>query len=75
MLVEQSIKPSTKEGGADGAVLVIYDVGDGVSRDRGGLTSSHCGGCHVIFCSSSSSQTGSDSDKILSSLLQTSQCV
>ena len=40
------------------------------------LTSTHCGSrdC-VLFTPSSSSDSGSDSDGVLSSLLQTSQCV
>ena len=39
------------------------------------LTSCPCGACDGIIYSSSSSQRGSDSDRILSSLLQTCQYV
>ena len=39
------------------------------------LTSSSCRGCDGISFSSSFSQSGSDSDRILSSLLQTCQYV
>ena len=50
-----------------------------VTRDKRKrtLTSSHCGSCDGVFFtpSSSSSDIGSDSDGVLSSLLQTSQCV
>ena len=39
------------------------------------LTSSHCGFCDCLSLTPSSSESGSDSDGVLSSLLQTSQCV
>ena len=39
------------------------------------LTSSHCGFCDGILISPSSGKSGRDSDGVLSSLLQTSQCV
>ena len=39
------------------------------------LTCSHCGGCDGILLTPSSSDSGSDSDGVLSSHLQTSQCV
>ena len=39
------------------------------------LTSSHCGFCDGILISPSSSESCCDSDGVLCSLLQTSQCV
>ena len=39
------------------------------------LTSSHCGFCDGILISPSSGESGSDSDGVLSSLLQIGQCV
>ena len=39
------------------------------------LTSSCCVGCDGVFLTPSSSESGSDSDGVHSSLLQTSQCV
>ena len=35
MLVGELIEVFTEEGGADGAVLVRQDIGDGVGRDKG----------------------------------------
>ena len=39
------------------------------------LTSSHGGFCDCVFFTPSSSESASDSDGVLSSLLQTRQCV
>ena len=39
------------------------------------LTSSQCGGCEVVLCCQSATQCCSHSDRVFSSLLQTSQCV
>ena len=76
MAVELSTETLTEEGGADGAEIYIYIVGN---RGRKGiLTSSHCGFSDGILLSPSTiffSDSGSDSDEVLSSLLQTRQCV
>ena len=72
-LVAVSNETLTEEGGADGAGRERYIVGN---RGRQGiLTSSHCGGYNSVFLTPSSSDSGSDSDGVLSSLLQTRQCV
>ena len=73
MAVELSTETLTEEGGADGAVCV-REGHDREEKQRT-LTSSHCSGCDGVFCDPSSSESGSDSDGVLCSLLQTSQCV
>ena len=71
MLVGELNETLTEEGGADGAVRErgSHNV---IQRKQDTLTISHCVGCFAGHPSPSSSQTGSDSDSILSSFLQTS---
>ena len=52
-----------------------HNVVEEQGPDTGRLTSSGCVGCDIVLFSPSSSESGSDSDGVLSSFLQTSQCV
>ena len=68
ILVELLTETLTEEGGADGAMSERgWKKKDIHVQEL--LTSSQCGGCRAAFLSPSSSQSGSDSDGILSSLL------
>ena len=74
MAVELSTETLTEEGGEDGAgnrdIIIVGNRGR-----QGTLTSSHCGGYNGVLLTPSSSDSGSDSDGVLSSLLQTIQSV
>ena len=68
ILVELLTETLTSVGGADGAMSERgFKKKDIHVQDL--LTSSQCGGCGAAFLSPSSTQSGSDSDRILSSLL------
>ena len=74
-MVEEVISvTSTSDGGADGGAdgAVGTELSELLEQTEGNtriLTSSQCGGCGAAFLRPSSSQSGSDSDRILSSLL------
>ena len=67
-MVEEVTPVTVTSGGeADGAVgIELWEHTEGNTRI---LTSSQCGGCGAAFLSPSSTQSDSDSDRILSSLL------
>ena len=71
MAVEFSTETLTEEGGADGARRAGIEE---IERQES-LTSSHGGFCGCVFFTPSSGESGSDSDGVLCSLLQTSQSV
>ena len=76
MLEEVTSDILTEVGAADGAIHVR---GSELRREKLGsmrlLTSSHCGGCEVVFSCLAITQYCSHSDGVLSGLLQLSQCV